>query len=177
MRSIPVPLWLPDIPAVPAQKLGASTLIKAVMPPEKNGTMEKSSMFLSCSDPAGFPLRTAWITPASAVDLPAAKQINFDCRPIAHGALFTDKACRDADWDDSMSRSCRVNILTPGKKKPYDTFLSGDCCNTCLSALRQPVESFFHWADFHAHIQFASFARSLHDLFSHIFASLALFYY
>ena len=119
-------------------------------------------------------LRTAWITPASVADLSAAKQIVFDCQPIAHGSLLADKAYCDADWADSMSHSCGVNILTPRKKKSFDMFLSGDCYNSCLSALRQPIESFFRWADFHSHIQFASFARSLHGLFSHIFASLAL---
>lgn len=124
--------------------------------------------------PGRLPLLcAASITPASVADLSAAKQ-NLDCQPVTHGTLFADKAYCDANWADSMSHSRNIRIFTPRKKKPYDTFLSGDSYNSALSSHRQPIESFFHWADVHSHIQIASRDRSLHGLFFHIFASLAL---
>lgn len=124
--------------------------------------------------PGSLPLLcAAQISPASVADLTAARQMDLDCQPVSGGTLFADKAYCDADWTESLYNTRKINIITPRKKKKYDTFLSGDCFNSFVSSRRQPIESFFHWANVKSHLQDASRARSLSGLFFHTFAALA----
>ena len=124
--------------------------------------------------PGNLPiLCAAQISPASVADLTAARQMDLDCQPVSGGILFADKAYCDANWTDSLYNTRKIDIITPRKKKKYDTFISGDCFNSSVSSLRQPIESFFHWADVKSNLQDASRVRSLSGLFFHTFAALA----
>lgn len=114
------------------------------------------------------------IAPANLCDLWAAKDIMMNYRPIAHGTLFADRAYIDANWKDELSRYHDISIITPRKKAKYDTLISEDTVSSHISSIRQPIESFFHWLNFHTGIQDAHFVRSLDGLYLHIFASLAL---
>ena len=134
--------------------------------------------------PGKLPIPCAFqISPASMCDLWAARQMDLDCAPVAHGKLFADRAYADAAWAASLWENRAIELLTPRKKKPLDVLCSGDCFNSSVAAHRQPVESFFNWIQSKSGIQSASFVRSLSGLFFLIFSALAfcalllLFYY
>ena len=118
-------------------------------------------------------LRAAQISPASCPDLLAAKQIDRDCAPVSFGHLFADRAYCDADWADSLKKCREIQIITPRKRKPYDVLRSGDCSHFRVSSARQPIESFFHWANLKSAFQDASRARSLLGIFFLVFSALA----
>ena len=118
-------------------------------------------------------LVAAQVSTASLPDLYAARQMDFDCAPISHGTLFADKADCDADWTNFMRKNREIDVVTPRKKKKYDTLLSGDCFSSSVSSRRQPVESFFHWIHCKSGILNASLARSLSGIFFHVFSALA----
>jgi len=124
-------------------------------------------------------LLAAQVSTASLPDLYAARQIDLDCAPISHGTLFADKAFCNLDWIDFMWNSRKVVVITPRKKKKYDTLSSGDCFSSFVSSCRQPIEAFFHWIHSKSGILDASHARSLSGIFFHIFSALAVigFYY
>jgi len=116
-------------------------------------------------------------------DLWAARQIDLDCAPVAHGKLFADRAYADAAWAAELQNNREIGLLTPRKKKLLDTLLSGDCFNSYVASRRQSIESLFSWLQRKSAIQSASSVRSLSGLLFLIFSSLAfslsclLFYY
>ena len=103
----------------------------------------------------------------------AARQVDFDCAPVAHGKLFADRAYADTAWAETLRSGRAIELITPRKKKPSDTLLSGDCLNSSVASCRQPIESFFNWLQIKSGIQSASHVRSLPGLFFLIFSSLA----
>ncbi len=109
----------------------------------------------------------------SCPDLMAAKQIDRDCAPVSFVRLFADRAYCDADWADSLKKCRKIQIITPRKRKRYDVLRSGDCSHFHVSSARQPIESFFHWANLKSAFQDASHARSLQDIFFLVFSALA----
>lgn len=124
--------------------------------------------------PHALPLPCAiQISEASFCDLWAARQIDFDCAPIANGKLYADRAYIDADWKAWLKSERNIELITPRKKKKYDTLQSRDAASTFVSSLRQPIESFFNWLNAKTGIQNASHVRSLNGLLAHIFSCLA----
>ena len=103
----------------------------------------------------------------------AAKQIDRDRAPVSFGRLFADRAYCDADWADSLKKCRKIQIITPRKRKRYDVLRSGDCSHFRISSARQPIESFFHWANLKSAFQDASRARSLLGIFFLVFSALA----
>lgn len=124
--------------------------------------------------PGQLPIPCAFqVSQASLCDLWAAKQIDLDCAPVAHGKLFADRAYADAAWTAELADHRKIQLLTPRKKKPLDTLCSGDCFNSSIASRRQPIESFFNWLQSKSAIQSASSVRSLPGLLFLIFSSLA----
>lgn len=124
--------------------------------------------------PGQLPIPCAFqVSQASLCDLWAAKQIDLDCAPVAHGKLFADRAYADAAWASELADHRKIQLLTPRKKKPLDTLCSGDCFNSSIASRRQPIESFFNWLQSKSAIQSASSVRSLPGLLFLIFSSLA----
>ncbi len=120
-----------------------------------------------------LPTPTALIvSDAAEHDLTAAKQITMDHHPLKAGILYADKAYADADWRDTLQRE-HIQILTPRKRRKGDPIVSGDAFSTFVSTIRQPIESFFNWLDYHTGIQSASTVRSGRGLLSHIFGRFA----
>lgn len=113
------------------------------------------------------------VSKASMCDLWAARQIDLDSAPIANGKLYADRAFIDAEWKSYLKEERNVELITPRKKKKYDTLVSEDAASTFISGVRQPIEIFFNWIDARTNIQNASHVRSLSGLYFHIFSCLA----
>ncbi len=110
---------------------------------------------------------------AASHDLSAAKRILEDHLSLNHGRLYADKAYIDAAWAAQLEENHAIVLLTPRKKRKDDILTSGDTFSTCVSSLRQPIESFFNWLNRLTNIQSASLVRSLSGLLLHIFARIA----
>ena len=116
-------------------------------------------------------LFAAWVTPASEADLTSAEEnLGF----IRDMNLFGDKAYISKAWKAELARR-NVTIVTPAKVqkgqkslKPGETLI-----NSVISAIRQPIESFFGWVQEKTNIDKASKIRSANGLLSFIFARLA----
>ena len=116
-------------------------------------------------------LFAAWVTPASESDLASAEE-NLDF--IKGINLFGDKAYISKAWKAELA-SRNVTIVTPTKLvkgqtslKPGETLI-----NSVISAIRQPIESFFNWIQEKTNIEKASKVRSTNGLLAFIFARLA----
>ena len=116
---------------------------------------------------------TFQITKASYADLWAAKQITYDGSPVRNGTLYADRAYIDADWAATLKAEANIELVTPRKKKKYDTLVSGDAVSTFISGVRQPIEIYFNWLNVKTGIQNASHVRSYTGLFFHIYSCLA----
>ncbi len=116
---------------------------------------------------------TLTLSPASTYDLTAAKQIMLNSSMTHSGYLLADKAYIDSEWAKTLVQEHGLSILTPRKKAKGDTCHSGDAYSTSVSALRQPIESFFNWMNNRFHIQRASFVRSAEGLLFHVFSAIA----
>lgn len=126
------------------------------------------------NQPHKLPLPCAvQISSASFCDLWAARQVDFDCAPVVNGKLYADRAYIDADWKAWMKEERNIDLITPRKKKKYDTLRSEDAASTFVSSVRQPIESFFNWLNAKTGIQNASHVRSFDGLLVHIFSCLA----
>lgn len=117
------------------------------------------------------------VSTASEHDLAAAKQIMESCRPLKKGILYADKAYCDTAWKEELESKYSVVLRTPIKKQRCETIRSGDAYSSFVSAMRQPVESFFNWLDARTGIQSASRVRSLSGLLTHIFGRVAVALY
>ena len=87
--------------------------------------------------------------------------------------LYADRAYIDAEWRSHLQTERNVALITPRKRKKYDTLVSEDAAATHVSGIRQPIEVFFNWLQAKTHIQSASHVRSCAGLLFHIFSSLA----
>ena len=79
--------------------------------------------------------------------------------------LFADQAYCDVDWAESLEKCRDIEIITPKKRKRYDVLRSGNCSRFSVSSARQPIESFFHWANLKSAFQDTSRTLSLGHLF------------
>lgn len=137
------------------------------------------------------------ISKASLCDLWAAKQIDMDIAPVQNGQLYADRAYIDGaildydiiEWEvfvftvmclaaltaesASIWSQRNTDLITPRKKKKYDTLISADAASTFVSGIRQPIEIYFNWLNAKTNIQYASHVRSLAGLLLHIYSSLA----
>ena len=113
------------------------------------------------------------ISKASLCDLWAAKQIDLDIAPVRGGKLYADRAYIDGDWKEYLQNERGTELITPRKKKKYDTLISADTASTYVSGIRQPIEIYFNWLNAKTNIQNASHVRSLRSLLLHIYSSLA----
>lgn len=113
------------------------------------------------------------VSKASLCDLWAARQIDLDCAPVTSGKLYADRAYIDAEWKSYLKEERNVELITPRKKKKYDTLVSEDAASTFVSGVRQPIEIFFNWLNAKTDIQNAAHVRSLSSLLFHIFSCLA----
>lgn len=114
------------------------------------------------------------ISKASLCDLWAAKQIDMDIAPVQNGQLYADRAYIDGEWKDHLKTQRNTDLITPRKKKKYDTLISADAASTFVSGIRQPIEIYFNWLNAKTNIQNASHVRSLAGLLLHIYSSLAI---
>ena len=117
------------------------------------------------------------VSTASEHDLHAAKQIMESCQPVQGGILYADKAYCDNAWKEELKSKYSVVLCTPIKKQRGDAISSGDSYSSFVSAMRQPVESFFNWLSARTGIQSASRVRSLSGLLTHIFGRIAMALY
>lgn len=113
------------------------------------------------------------ISRASENDLVAAKQVMDSCCPFRGGILYADKAYADQAWAKTIKQDYSVQLLTPRKKKVYDTLRGGDAVSSFVSSFRQQIECFFNWLDERTNIQSASKVRSKAGLLVHIFGKIA----
>ena len=113
----------------------------------------------------------AWLTPASEADLTSARQ-NLDF--IGDICLFADKAYISSVWKSELAIR-GVPLITPFKLKKGSSVLPiGDSLvSSLISAIRQPIDSFFSWLHETTNIQSASKVRSRNGLLSFVFARLA----
>jgi len=74
---------------------------------------------------------------------------------------------------DSLKKYRDIEIITPRKRKRCDVLRSGDCTRFAVSSARQPIESFFYWANLKSAFQDASRAYSLSGIFFLVFSALA----
>ena len=116
--------------------------------------------------------RLICVTKASEHDLPVAKRVLEDVYNID---LYCDKAYQDSDWEADMEQNNGVKIYTSTKLKKGQEYLdSADkLFSKAVSAVRQPIESFFNWLQEKTNIQYASKVRSADGLNSFIFARLS----
>lgn len=76
--------------------------------------------------------RAMMCSPASQHDLPVAKQMMDECRPLCCGKLFADKAYIDEDWEIRLLSEHHVKLLTSRKKQKGD-LPGGDAFSTFVS--------------------------------------------
>jgi hypothetical protein len=116
------------------------------------------------------------VTPASENDLTAMR---YRLESLFSAKVVADKAYLDKSLQQTMSEH-QSQLLTPVKlikgeaqavrqfKKAADELYS-----TAVSALRQPIESFFNWLNELMALQNASKVRSYQGLLIHIFGKVA----
>ena len=112
----------------------------------------------------------AWMTPASDADINSARE-NIDF--ISDINLFADKAYIDKEWKAELA-SKNISLVTPTKlqKGQSELKLGEAIINTAISAIKQPLESFFGWLQEKTNIHIASKVRSLNGLIAFVFARL-----
>lgn len=116
------------------------------------------------------------VTEASRHDLPVLQEKFVVPTP---GVLFGDKAYRDQTTAHVLAAQ-GVTLCTPDKKRPhqecYEVGHSG-LSSHFVSALRQPVESFFNWLIEKTGIQVASKVRSADGLQVHCYGKLTVAFF
>lgn len=115
------------------------------------------------------------ITKASVHDLTASKEI---LQKINADVCILDKAYADTELAKTMEQNNNV-LLTPIKdKKGWEAALRqsdkayNEIFNRAISAVRQPIESFFNWVNELTELQKASKVRSANGLHLHIYGKL-----
>ena len=123
--------------------------------------------------PKHLPVPEALALTAAAVhDLTAFRQA---LEPPSVGALFADKAYKDETTKADLAKR-RVELCTPDKRRRGE---QSDCAwhslwSRFVSAMRQPIESFFNWLIQRAGLQDASRVRSTKGLLVHCYGKLTV---
>ena len=119
-------------------------------------------------------LLIAMVSPASAHDLPNAKQA-MEQFGVWEGTLFGDKAFVDTQWAQTLHTTNHLQLATPHRRTrgEVDPFPGGNAAETFISSIRQKIEIFFNWLSAKTGIQSASKVRSLKGLLAHTFGKLA----
>lgn len=114
------------------------------------------------------------LTPASTHDLTVAKQTLLN--DVYNIDVFADKAYKNAAWEQMLKEENNVSVVTPVKLKKGQVKLSfwDGVYSAAVSAVRQPIESFFNWLQEKTHIENASKAPSTNGLLSFIYARIAV---
>jgi hypothetical protein len=90
--------------------------------------------------------------------------------------LFGDKAYVSASLQTDLRQQGRA-LLTPCKRAKGQRLTATEKqYNRCISRLRQPIESLFHWCQRKTDLQTASTVRSTEGLLVHCFGKLAFAY-
>jgi DDE family transposase len=111
------------------------------------------------------------MAPASVNDEPVFEQISPE---LTAGRAFGDKAYGDSGHKRRLSEKQNIALFTPIKKSKGLFNLPGpETYSAWVSAIRQPIESFFNWLQVKTSIQFASKVRSAAGLIVHTFGKLA----
>lgn len=121
------------------------------------------------------PLGLCW-TEASRHDLPPLREAVLSPLP---GTLFGDKAYRDQTTRAGLAAQ-GTQLCTPDKKEKGQTvypFGQSGLWSRFVSAMRQPVESFFNWLLVKTDIQNGSTVRSSEGLTVHCYGKLATAFY
>lgn len=168
-------------PIIPAKHVRSSAAKSAPEYCDKSYIASRKAYFYGAKlhafvvrDPGKLPAaETFMITRASVFDLTAEKEIMLNARLAHSGYLLADKAYCDSAWAEALDLEHHLKVITPRKKAKGDTLRSGDAYSSSVSAMRQPIESFFHWLNAHFHIQDASLVRSAMGLLFHVFSAIA----
>jgi hypothetical protein len=115
-------------------------------------------------------------TEASRHDLPILKEEVFTPLP---GAVFGDKAYRDQATKQRLAAN-GTTLCTPDKKDKGQTIYhigQSGLWSRFVSAMRQPIESFFNWLVEKTAIQNASKVRSSEGLRVHCYGKLTAAFY
>lgn len=117
------------------------------------------------------------ITPASTHDLTALRPL---LPKLAGKALFGDKIYADKPLNETLQQTQDTCIYTPVKRIKGQHELernrnkaADDLFSRAVSAIRQPIESFFNWLNEKTQIQNASKVRSEAGLLVHVFGRFA----
>jgi hypothetical protein len=117
------------------------------------------------------------ITPASENDLNVFKNAWAN---IENRTFYGDKIYHNVDYFKQLATSQNTVMLTPVKgiknqsewEKQHDK-AANDLFSRAVSAVRQPIESFFNWLIEKTDFQRASKVRSANGLLVHVFGKLA----
>lgn len=111
-----------------------------------------------------------WLREASCADVRSVKE---QAVAVPQATMLGDRAYADGAWQAELAAQ-GTQLVTP-RKKPKGQVLSPPerQYNRCVSRLRQPVESWFHWCQHHTGLQDASTVRSTEGLLIHCFGKLA----
>ena len=123
--------------------------------------------------PQHLPLPEALALTAAAVhDLTALRQ---EIEPPSFGALFADKAYKDETTKADLAAR-QVELCTPDKRQRGDETDGAwrSLWSRFVSAMRQPIESFFNWLIQRAGLQDASRVRSTKGLLVHCYGKLTV---
>jgi hypothetical protein len=111
------------------------------------------------------------LAPANVHDHTVFEQISST---LTIGRIFADKAYGDSDHQKRLFEKQGIHLLTPLKKEKGLFSMPGpETFSTCVSRVRQPIESFFNWLHVKTGIQSASKVRSADGLLVHTFGKLA----
>lgn len=111
------------------------------------------------------------LAPASANDHPIFEQVTDE---LTSGRVFGDKAYADSTHKTKLWEQQKIRLLTPIKQtKGQFNFPGPETISSWVSAVRQPIESFFNWMIAKTGIQIASKVRSTNGLLVHSFGKLA----
>lgn len=116
------------------------------------------------------------ISKASENDLNIFKE---NWATITNRTFFGDKIYHDGPFFEQLYQENQSVMHTPikGVKGKPETLKQIDCAyesmfSSTVSAIRQPIESFFNWLNVKTQIQNASLVRSTNGLLIHIFGKL-----
>jgi len=113
-----------------------------------------------------------WFTSAEANDLTAAKDILGN---IYNRKIFGDKIYFVEEYNKKLFNENNSLIISPIKKTKGQILqdAADNLYSTAVSAIRQPVESFFNWINEKTQIQNATKVRSSKGLLVHVWGKLA----
>lgn len=113
------------------------------------------------------------VSNASENDLSVAKEY---LPLLSNLDVYADKIYRNTGWEDHLLLNNEIRIFTPVKLKKGQKALDEPDRDTSrkISAIRQPIESFFAWLDALTNIQHASKVRSIRGLIAFLFARISV---